>query len=94
MTRSGRSAREFGATRRSVGRHLVARGGTRWRPGSRLGLPMPGKMTPPATSCERHGRRNGLEEGREARGEREDAGGGVSHLLRALEWATHLGGFC
>ena len=94
MTRSGRSVRELGATRRRVGRHPVARGGARRRPGSRLGLPVPGKMTPPATLCERHGRRNGPEEGREARGEREDAGGGVSHLLRVLEWATHLGGFC
>ena len=51
------------------------------------------KTASPVRSCGRRGRRNALGKGRGARGGRGEAGGEVFRQFRALEKATHLGGF-
>ena len=58
-----------------------------------LESPALGKKEIPAASCGRFWRRKASRKGREARGEREEAGGELSHLFHVLEKATHLGGF-
>ena len=71
--------------RRGLERRQAARGGARRRLGLVLVLPVPGKTTTPTASCEQRSRRKASEKGQEARGEREETGGGILSPFRALE---------